>query len=117
MVERMPLGKMSDLPGKAMRRWDIIRGLSGVGLLGAAVVRDLCGAQDPAMATANPTEMLPKIQGVPKETIVFMLQADALILHLNPLQEAVQDAGDTNFADLAKKIEEVCKGLAISRAR
>jgi isopentenyl-diphosphate delta-isomerase len=28
---------------------------------------------------------------------VDMIQADALILHLNPLQEAVQDAGDENF--------------------
>jgi isopentenyl-diphosphate Delta-isomerase len=42
-----------------------------------------------------------------------MIQADALILHLNPLQEAVQDAGDTNFAGLAKKIEEVCKKLEL----
>ena len=42
-----------------------------------------------------------------------MIQADALILHLNPLQEAVQDAGDTNFAGLAKKIEEVCKKLKL----
>src|SRR5512141_2211368 len=37
---------------------------------------------------------------------VDMIEADALILHLTPLQEAVQDAGDTNFAGLAKKIEE-----------
>ena len=44
---------------------------------------------------------------------VEMIQADALILHLNPLQEAVQDAGDVNFADLAKKIEEVCKKLEV----
>jgi isopentenyl-diphosphate delta-isomerase len=44
---------------------------------------------------------------------VDMLQADALILHLNPLQEAVQDAGDTNFAGLSKKIEEVCKKLEV----
>src|SRR5512146_827762 len=43
--------------------------------------------------------------------VVDMIRADALILHLNPLQEAVQDAGDTNFANLAKKIEEVCKKL------
>jgi len=42
---------------------------------------------------------------------VEMIQADALILHLNPLQEAVQDAGDTNFASLANKIEEVCKQI------
>ncbi len=36
---------------------------------------------------------------------VEMIQADALILHLNPLQEAVQTGGDTNFAGLAEKIE------------
>jgi isopentenyl-diphosphate delta-isomerase len=45
--------------------------------------------------------------------VVDMIQADALILHLNPLQEAVQDAGDTNFAGLAKKIEEVCKKINV----
>ena len=44
---------------------------------------------------------------------VDMIQADALILHLNPLQEAVQDAGDVNFAGLAKKIEEVCKKIEV----
>jgi len=44
---------------------------------------------------------------------VDMIQADALILHLNPLQEAVQDAGDTNFAGLAKKIEGICKKLEV----
>ena len=42
-----------------------------------------------------------------------MIEADALILHLNPLQEAVQDAGDTNFSGLAKKIEEVCKRIEV----
>ena len=44
---------------------------------------------------------------------VDMIEADALILHLNPLQEAVQDAGDTNFSGLAKKIEEVCKRIEV----
>ncbi|MBL8050353.1 MAG: type 2 isopentenyl-diphosphate Delta-isomerase [Anaerolineales bacterium] len=44
---------------------------------------------------------------------VDMIQADALYLHLNPLQEAVQDAGDTNWAGIAKKIEEVCKKLEV----
>lgn len=44
---------------------------------------------------------------------VEMIQADALYLHLNPLQEAVQDAGDTNWVGLAKKIEEVCKKLEV----
>ena len=44
---------------------------------------------------------------------VDMLEADALILHINPLQEAVQEGGDTNFAGLAKKIEEICKKLEV----
>jgi isopentenyl-diphosphate delta-isomerase len=44
---------------------------------------------------------------------VDMIGADALILHLNPLQEAVQDAGDTNFAGLAKKIAEICKKIEV----
>ncbi|GAB4522135.1 MAG: type 2 isopentenyl-diphosphate Delta-isomerase [Anaerolineales bacterium] len=44
---------------------------------------------------------------------VDMLQADALILHLNPLQEAVQHGGDTDFSGLAAKIEAVCQALDV----
>ena len=44
---------------------------------------------------------------------VDMIQADALVLHLNPLQEAVQAGGDTNWEGLARKIEEVCKKIEV----
>lgn len=44
---------------------------------------------------------------------VDMIQADALILHLNPLQEAVQAGGDVNFHGLARKIESVCRKLEV----
>jgi isopentenyl-diphosphate delta-isomerase len=44
---------------------------------------------------------------------VDMIQANALILHLNPLQEAVQAGGDTNWEGLAKKIEAVCKNIEV----
>ena len=44
---------------------------------------------------------------------VEMIKANALCLHLNPLQEAVQTGGDTNFADLARKIEEICRKIEI----
>jgi len=44
---------------------------------------------------------------------VDMIQADALVLHLNALQEAVQPEGDANFAGLLKKIEAVCRALPV----
>lgn len=42
---------------------------------------------------------------------VEMVDADALILHLNPIQEAVQDHGNTNWNGLLQKIESVCRAL------
>jgi isopentenyl-diphosphate delta-isomerase len=44
---------------------------------------------------------------------VDMIEADALLLHLNPLQEAVQPEGDTRFGDLLQKIEAVCRSLPV----
>lgn len=44
---------------------------------------------------------------------VDMIEADALILHLNALQEAVQPEGNTNFAGLLRRIEEVCSKLEV----
>jgi len=44
---------------------------------------------------------------------VEMCAADALILHLNALQEAVQPEGDNNFGGLLSKIEAVCRALSV----
>lgn len=44
---------------------------------------------------------------------VDMIAADALILHLNSMQEAVQPEGETRFAGLLSKIEAVCKELSV----
>lgn len=44
---------------------------------------------------------------------VDMLEADALILHLNPLQECVQTRGDTNFRGLLGKIAQLCQSLPV----
>ena len=44
---------------------------------------------------------------------VDMIEADALVLHLNALQEALQPEGETRFAGLLYKIEAVCKALPV----
>jgi isopentenyl-diphosphate delta-isomerase len=44
---------------------------------------------------------------------VEMIQADALILHLNALQECLQPGGNTSFAGLLAKIEEICRHLEV----
>lgn len=44
---------------------------------------------------------------------VDMIEADALILHLNPIQEALQKEGQTNFAGLISKIEIICNKLKV----
>ena len=38
---------------------------------------------------------------------VELVGADALALHTNPLQEALQEGGDTNFADLLPKLRDL----------
>ena len=44
---------------------------------------------------------------------VEMIEADALVLHLNPLQEALQPGGNTDFSGLLSKIERVCGELNV----
>jgi isopentenyl-diphosphate delta-isomerase len=45
--------------------------------------------------------------------LVDLLEADALILHLNPLQESVQSKGDKNFKGLIDKIALICSKLPV----
>jgi isopentenyl-diphosphate delta-isomerase len=45
--------------------------------------------------------------------LVDLLEADALILHLNPLQECIQPKGDTNFKGLLDKINHLCNKLQL----
>lgn len=44
---------------------------------------------------------------------VEMIDADALILHLNPLQEVLQADGDWNWIGLLGKIAQVCRSVGV----
>lgn len=47
------------------------------------------------------------------ERVVEMVHADALVLHLNPLQEAIQPEGQRNFAGLFDKINRIASQLSV----
>jgi isopentenyl-diphosphate delta-isomerase len=44
---------------------------------------------------------------------VAMIGADALVLHLNPLQEAVQPQGNVNFSNLISQIGSICQSIEV----
>jgi len=47
------------------------------------------------------------------KSAVEMIKADALAIHLNPLQEAIQLEGQTNFSRASERIREVCRSLDV----
>ncbi|MBI5224811.1 type 2 isopentenyl-diphosphate Delta-isomerase [Candidatus Micrarchaeota archaeon] len=47
------------------------------------------------------------------ESLVSDIGANALCIHLNPLQEAVQKEGDKNWQNASKLIGKVCDGLSV----
>ncbi|OGD52421.1 type 2 isopentenyl-diphosphate Delta-isomerase [Candidatus Bathyarchaeota archaeon RBG_13_60_20] len=47
------------------------------------------------------------------QACVDMVDADALAIHMNPLQEAVQVGGDTNYRGILGKVKEVASALSV----
>jgi isopentenyl-diphosphate delta-isomerase len=49
----------------------------------------------------------------PVKKLVDMIEANALVIHINPLQELLQKEGETNFTGLLKKIKMIVKKLEV----
>jgi isopentenyl-diphosphate delta-isomerase len=57
---------------------------------------------------------LVKIQSIDRiKRLVDMIEADAMVVHLNPLQELLQPEGEIEFAGLYKQIEKLVKELNV----
>lgn len=75
-------------------------------------VRDLA-PEVPLLANLGAVQLNKGYEPDDCRRLVELLRADALALHLNPLQEALQPEGDTNFSGLLAKIERVCERAGV----
>jgi isopentenyl-diphosphate delta-isomerase len=75
-------------------------------------VRDLCPSV-PLLANLGAVQLKMGVGVTGCRRIVDLLDADALVLHLNPLQEALQPEGDTRFDGLLRRIEGLCATLGV----
>ena len=81
-------------------------------LVGSYAIRDL--APDiPLFANIGAVQLNYDYGLAQCQRAVDMVEADALILHFNALQEAVQAEGDIDFSGLLDKVESVCKRLPV----
>ncbi len=74
---------------------DVAKNIPIVGNIGAAQVAK----------SKDPADLFNKI--------INMVNARAIIVHLNPLQELIQPEGETDFSGLMKNLELVCKKIDV----
>jgi isopentenyl-diphosphate delta-isomerase len=75
-------------------------------------VRDLC-PDVPVLANLGAVQLNLGVGAAACRRIVELVEADALVLHLNPLQEAIQPEGDTGFSGLLGRIERLAGELEV----
>jgi len=81
-------------------------------LLASYQVRDI--APDiPLLANLGAVQLAEGCTAEQCARLVDAVGADALVLHLNPLQEALQPEGDTHFRGLLSRIASVCQALEV----
>jgi isopentenyl-diphosphate delta-isomerase len=79
-------------------------------LISSFDVRDLAPGV-PLLANLGAVQLLRGVTAADCARLVEMLRADALVLHLNALQEALQEGGDVQFRGLLASIEALCGTL------
>ncbi|MDI4665818.1 type 2 isopentenyl-diphosphate Delta-isomerase [Xanthobacter autotrophicus] len=64
------------------------------------------------LANLGAAQLLARDGGDVARRAVEMIGADALVIHLNPLQEAIQDGGDRDWRGVLDRIAALCAGLS-----
>lgn len=67
----------------------------------------------PIVANIGAIQLLYGVSVEDCQRLVDVNEANALYLHLNPIQEAVQEGGDTNWKGLLRMIAKVCRSLYV----
>jgi isopentenyl-diphosphate delta-isomerase len=86
--------------------------LEHVGLADTYAVRDLAPTI-PLFANLGAVQFNYGVSTDDARRLVDLHGASALYLHFNPLQEALQVEGDTNFRDLLPKISRLCASIDV----
>ncbi|MFC4776404.1 type 2 isopentenyl-diphosphate Delta-isomerase [Paenibacillus sp. GCM10023252] len=90
----------------------------GLGSMRAAIEKDALASSFSVRAEAPTVPVIANLGAVQLNygfgadscrRAVHLAEADALVLHLNSMQEVFQPEGDTNFRGLLSRIEEVCR--------
>lgn len=121
---------ISSMTGGGSRSEKINRSLAGLADdygVGFAVGSQTCALKDPSLeksfqvrkyaphalilANIGAAELNYGLSLADCQKAIDMVDADGLILHLNPLHEVFQQNQTINFSDLLKKIEKVCTKL------
>jgi isopentenyl-diphosphate delta-isomerase len=77
-----------------------------------SIVRDKAPSV-PVLANLGAPQLLDENAVDYAREAIEMLHANALIIHLNALQEAVQPEGQTNFKEVFKKLSEISKKIDV----
>jgi len=65
----------------------------------------------PVLANIGAAQIVQQKNNLSK--LVEMIEADALVIHINPLQELLQPEGEPNFKCLIKNIEKIVKKISV----
>jgi isopentenyl-diphosphate delta-isomerase len=76
------------------------------------VVREVASSV-PVLANIGCPQLLSDEAEEHVKKVVDMLKADALMIHLNPLQEAIQPEGETCFRGVLRRMAEIVKTLPV----